>query len=93
MKHPFRPLVPAALAAVSLLPAPAAVAQESPPPGAAEEAAPEAPAATIAEEIVVSASHLAVERERVGSAVTVIDRAEIERVGSAVTVTAPRRSI
>lgn len=91
MKHPHRPPVPAAVLAVASFvfagtvfagtafagstvagTAPAASA-----PAAADDSDP--PVATVAEEIVVSASHAEVERERVGSSVTVIDRAEIER--------------
>jgi len=81
MKHPHRPPVPAAaLAAASFVFASAVFGTVAADTQEAAE-----PAATVAEEIVVSASHAEVERERVGSAVTVIEREEIERRG-AVTV-------
>jgi vitamin B12 transporter len=87
VKHSFRPPVLATVLAVvsSFVFAGthfASSAITSSPPAASESAVPEAsdsPVTTVAEEIVVSASHVAVERERVGSSVTVIDRAEIER--------------
>jgi vitamin B12 transporter len=93
VKHPHRSAVPAivpptilatVLAISSFVFTAAAAAPQEPPPAGAESTEPIAepiadPAATISEEIVVSASHAEVERERVGSSVTVIDRAEIER--------------
>ncbi|HUO86088.1 MAG TPA: TonB-dependent receptor [Thermoanaerobaculia bacterium] len=96
MKRFHRPFVLAAIVAVSLFPeastaADAAAVLETAAPDDQEAAAPATaedsaePATTVADEIVVSASHVALERRRVGSAVTVIDRAEIER-GRAVTV-------
>lgn len=83
MKHPSPAAV---LAVLPFVVVPFATGQaagqqeESPPEEAPAAAAPDgAPIGTVAEEIVVSASHVAVERERVGSSVTVIGRGEIER--------------
>jgi vitamin B12 transporter len=86
MKHPHRPPVLAAVLAVASFVFAGTVFAGSTfagtAPAASASAAPEdsdPPVTTISEEIVVSASHAEVERERVGSSVTVIDRAEIER--------------
>lgn len=76
MKHPSPA---AALAVSSFVLVSFATASFAAVAAAQEEPDPAAPAHTVADEIVVSASHVALERERVGSAVTVIDRAEIER--------------
>jgi vitamin B12 transporter len=90
VKHPARSGHPGAtpLALLSLwsllcLAAPAAArpaAGEAGPAATAAESAPVVrPAATVSAHIVVSASRLAADRERVGSSVTVITRADIER--------------
>jgi len=67
-------------ASTVLLAAPPAAAQrpDDDEPAAAREPAHPEPAATVSEEIVVSAQADATPRRRVGSAVTVIGRAEIE---------------